>query len=99
MFADINECNDKSNFHCDGNCINTPGSYSCTCRPGYTGNATTPNGCQRDKGSNFPVMIFTLGNSLYYQVTINMSTLTLQKIPYGKSMYRLDYVDYHYTTP
>ncbi|PWA73075.1 EGF-like domain-containing protein [Artemisia annua] len=57
---DINECNDKSKFHCDGNCINTPGSYSCTCRPGYTGNATTPNGCQRDKGSNFPVMIFTL---------------------------------------
>ncbi|GKE29201.1 wall-associated receptor kinase 2-like protein [Tanacetum coccineum] len=57
---DINECNDKKGY-CYGNCKNTEGSYDCTCKPGYSGNATTPDGCRPDaKGSKFPVMIFTL---------------------------------------
>ena len=35
---DINECRDGSN-RCDENarCDNTPGSYSCTCNDGFTG--------------------------------------------------------------
>nr|GFD48620.1 wall-associated receptor kinase 2-like [Tanacetum cinerariifolium] len=49
----------KSN--CYGNCMNTEGSYDCTCKPGYSGNAKTQDGCRPDaKGSKFPVMIFTL---------------------------------------
>nr|GEU96179.1 serine/threonine protein kinase [Tanacetum cinerariifolium] len=42
--------------------MNTEGSYDCTCKPGYSGNAKTQDGCRPDaKGSKFPVMIFTLG--------------------------------------
>ncbi|PWA73850.1 EGF-like calcium-binding domain-containing protein [Artemisia annua] len=60
--GDIDECDGKSNISCYGQCINTAGSYNCTCWPRYTGNAKTPDGCQPiAKGSKFPVMIFTLG--------------------------------------
>lgn len=44
---------------------------NCTCWPGYTGNAKTQNGCQPvAKDSEFPFMMFTLGNSSYSQETI-----------------------------
>jgi len=43
---DIDECADKSKFPCYGNCTNTPGSYNCTCPPGYDGDAKKENGCQ-----------------------------------------------------
>ena len=33
-FADINECRDR-NGGCSDLCINTPGSFSCGCDPGY----------------------------------------------------------------
>ncbi|PWA59241.1 EGF-like calcium-binding domain-containing protein [Artemisia annua] len=60
-YFNINECDGKSSISCYGNCINTEGSYNCTCWPGYTGNAKTLDGCQPvAKGSQFPVMIFTL---------------------------------------
>ncbi|PWA79320.1 EGF-like calcium-binding [Artemisia annua] len=62
---DIDECDGKSNNSCYGHCINTAGSYNCTCRPGYTGNAKTPDGCQPiAKGSKFPVLTFTSGFGL-----------------------------------
>lgn len=35
-FPDINECNDTELVHeCDHTCINTIGSYACTCNSGY----------------------------------------------------------------
>ena len=33
-FSDINECDD-SNGGCQHNCVDSDGSYSCTCRNGY----------------------------------------------------------------
>ena len=39
MFIDLNECLDLDN-DCDtvnGYCINTIGSYNCSCSPGYAG--------------------------------------------------------------
>ncbi|CAH3113355.1 unnamed protein product, partial [Porites lobata] len=42
---DLDECKDKIH-QCDvnANCTNIPGSYNCTCRPGYTGNGNICNG-------------------------------------------------------
>ena len=39
LFLDLDECKDKTH-KCDvnANCTNIPGSYNCTCRPGYQGN-------------------------------------------------------------
>ena len=41
---DIDEC--SSTIDCDSNaaCTNTPGSFTCTCNQGYTGNGTTCEG-------------------------------------------------------
>ena len=42
---DINECKENSNgCHKDATCSNTPGSYSCTCKHGYTGNGKSCDG-------------------------------------------------------
>ena len=42
--SDINECDDPSTNSCDpedGICTNSIGSYSCSCKTGYTGNGVT----------------------------------------------------------
>ena len=37
-YTDVNECQTGSHScHAQGQCINVPGSYSCKCLPGYTG--------------------------------------------------------------
>ena len=44
-FTDDNECNNAANndCHADAICTNTPGSFSCECKPGYTGDGV--NAC------------------------------------------------------
>ena len=37
MSTDNNECS-TSPCHADATCGNTPGSFTCTCKPGYSGN-------------------------------------------------------------
>ena len=37
---DIDECRVMGNLCKNGQCINTVGSYSCTCKPGYTTDIT-----------------------------------------------------------
>ncbi|GJR00747.1 wall-associated receptor kinase 2-like protein [Tanacetum coccineum] len=50
--VDINECEDPgADNPCYGNCINTKGSYNCTCPPGSLGDAKTQNGCTCLPGS------------------------------------------------
>ncbi|VVC26101.1 Hypothetical protein CINCED_3A019659 [Cinara cedri] len=36
--VDVNECNTVEVCHMNGYCTNYPGSYSCSCNPGYVGN-------------------------------------------------------------
>ena len=45
LLLDLDECKDKTH-QCDvnANCTNIPGSYNCTCRPGYQGNGSICNG-------------------------------------------------------
>ena len=41
--SDINECHAASDNNCSPNaiCANTNGSYTCTCKNGFTGNGVT----------------------------------------------------------
>lgn len=60
---DINECVENENYPCDANaiCINTPGSYNCTCKHGYSGDGQKDGqGCNIDS-SQFPAVKFSLG--------------------------------------
>ena len=35
-FSDVNECDDNPNYcQVGGQCVNTPGSYRCSCKEGY----------------------------------------------------------------
>ena len=40
VFSDVNECANPAlnNCHQNADCLNTPGSYQCQCKVGYTGN-------------------------------------------------------------
>ena len=43
--SDINECTmATSNCSSNATCINTPGSFICTCNQGYTGNGVVCTG-------------------------------------------------------
>ena len=45
LILDIDECSANSHS-CDANadCTNTPGSYTCTCKAGYTGDGKSCSG-------------------------------------------------------
>ena len=46
MSDTIDECANASTNNCDSNatCTNTPGSFTCTCNQGYSGDGTTCDG-------------------------------------------------------
>ncbi|KAK2980034.1 hypothetical protein RJ640_020060 [Escallonia rubra] len=61
FFPDINECVNPANNTCDKICINTAGSYNCSCPHGYFGDGQkSGRGCIA-KNSQFPVIKFSLG--------------------------------------
>ncbi|KAJ9545296.1 hypothetical protein OSB04_025003 [Centaurea solstitialis] len=69
----IDECEDKS--RCYGNCINTQGSYICSCSPGYTGDATTVDGCRYvAKESKSRTLVFTLALAIALLAVFSTAT-------------------------
>ncbi|KAJ3674807.1 hypothetical protein LUZ60_005423 [Juncus effusus] len=50
---DINECNFRSSYYCNGTCKNTDGDYECTCPKRYRGDGKKVGSCDRIP-ENFP---------------------------------------------
>jgi len=45
VVTDVNECvNNNGNCHSQAKCTNTPGSFTCTCLDGYSGDGITCSG-------------------------------------------------------
>lgn len=58
FFADIDECtSDPSPCNENADCTNSDGSYSCTCKQGFTGNGTVCNGMRGCSGQNISFYI------------------------------------------
>ena len=57
-FIDIDECSlNIDNCHSNATCTNTPGSFTCTCNPGYFGDGVTCRGMLLFKQSHQWLML------------------------------------------
>ncbi len=71
LYTDMNECA-LGNGGCDHQCVNTGGSFSCGCRPGYKLQADS-HSC-RLEGVCVCVLeeVYCLYHSLYYILTASV---------------------------
>ncbi|KAJ1702005.1 hypothetical protein LUZ63_001784 [Rhynchospora breviuscula] len=69
---DKDECEDKST--CSGNCVNTPGSFNCTCPQGTHGDPRSAAGCNKIERSS-PWVKFVVGISVGLMVVVILSCL------------------------
>ncbi|XP_072957464.1 putative wall-associated receptor kinase-like 16 [Typha angustifolia] len=61
---DINECADKDNNPCSGNCDNRPGGFLCSCPPGEHGNPYLNGTCSPDQNNFQAALILAIGISV-----------------------------------
>ncbi|KAI3908367.1 hypothetical protein MKX01_027389 [Papaver californicum] len=62
---DVNECEDQNNNPCEGICINTNGSFNCTCPAGSYGDGRKDGtGCTSEGEQSFSIIKVTLGIGL-----------------------------------
>ena len=59
MSSDVDECMEQSPCDPNATCTNTPGSYSCSCNEGYSGDERNCTGkpCDDD---DYSVLLFVL---------------------------------------
>ena len=55
-FVDIDECS-TAQCHPNATCVNHPGSYNCTCNPGFLGNGESCAGSSIDKQDRFKYLV------------------------------------------
>ncbi|KAI3990327.1 hypothetical protein MKX01_037666 [Papaver californicum] len=81
--TDVNECEDQNNNPCEGICINTNGSFNCTCPAGSYGDGRKDGtGCTSKGEQSFSIIKVTLGIGLGILFIIAASCwlyLTLRK--------------------
>ena len=66
IVTDIDECSmDPGQCDVNADCTNSAGSYSCTCKQGFTGNGTT---CEGILECFFHVTIFQTWSSSYMAI-------------------------------
>lgn len=74
VYEDVNECY-KKNGGCQQECVNTPGSYKCGCRRGYTINVEDNTTCKgMGRYSSHTLMNVHASNSisiLFSQISMN----------------------------
>ena len=73
FYLDTDECSDPALNNCHQNavCTNTPGSHTCTCKPGFTdtsGDGTTCDG----KRNSYELYSSTFGFCFYRNLTLNV---------------------------
>ena len=85
--SDSNECQIVPAL-CDTGCTNTPGSYTCTCNPGYTFDTTT----KKCIGMSIPLGQFWFDLLIFYSVLMKIQNVQhycemLSKITYMYVLY------------
>ncbi|KAI3847023.1 hypothetical protein MKX03_018202 [Papaver bracteatum] len=87
---DVNECEDRNNNPCVGNCINTDGGYNCSCPHGSDGDGRKDGtGCTSSKqkfpvigaalGIGFGLLVFVIGVYSIYIITKKRKLLRSKK--------------------
>ena len=71
--SDIDECTRATTCDSNAACTNTPGSFTCTCNQGYTGDGATCEGTDSNRVS-------CKSYTLLYQILMSVSMLPLTTV-------------------
>ncbi|GJN00971.1 hypothetical protein PR202_ga18198 [Eleusine coracana subsp. coracana] len=88
---DIDECHSPSKYPCNGECINTIGSYNCSCQHGTYSNDPKSTPCNTIPGSNQPEVKVLIGASIsvmFFVVCVFATLIQCQKRKLSKEKER-----------
>ncbi|CAF0778249.1 unnamed protein product [Rotaria sp. Silwood1] len=93
---DFNECNDSLRTYCSFNCLNTDGSFNCTCPLGFTIDEKTKT-CRKINDQSKPDLLIVFDNNIiFYNIsnaTDRYSSKLLHTIDIEKN-HHLDCIQY-----